>query len=346
MNNKYDIAVVGQGIAGTLLTYFLRQKGKRVFVIDNGNPITSSKVAAGIVNPVTGKNFIKSWRVDEFLPFAKATYDAIASDLGVPVYKSLNLLRCLHNVEDENNWLARTADDTVKNYMLAKYDNGAFKGKVRSPLNYGELQGTFFVDFKEILSGYKKRWLEEGNYLETSFEYDALSHSVAGFTYQDICFDHIVFCEGYRCLMNPYFNNIDLKPTKGEVLMVHIPEAKFDKIYKDQIFIVPQGSDIYWIGSNYTRHPKDEMPTQEGIASLKKLLSSMLTIPYEVVDFKAAIRPTMQTRRPILKTHQSICGMHLFNGLGTKGASIGPFMASRMSDFIITGESKYLDINS
>ena len=48
-----------------------KQPGKlewRVLVVDREEDITSSKVAAGLVTPITGKNLTKSWRVDEFLP--------------------------------------------------------------------------------------------------------------------------------------------------------------------------------------------------------------------------------------------------------------------------------------
>ena len=55
----FDFAVVGQGISGTLISYFLAKAGKNVLVMDNNYIGSSSKVAAGIVNPITGKKFIK-----------------------------------------------------------------------------------------------------------------------------------------------------------------------------------------------------------------------------------------------------------------------------------------------
>lgn len=73
----YDFVVVGQGLAGTLLSYFLHKNGKSVLIIDDNFKGSSSKVAAGIVNPITGKNFIKSWRIHDFLPEARRTYDEL-----------------------------------------------------------------------------------------------------------------------------------------------------------------------------------------------------------------------------------------------------------------------------
>ena len=47
---KIDYIIVGQGLAGTLLAYFLEQSGKSVVFVDNGYKTAATKVAAGIFN--------------------------------------------------------------------------------------------------------------------------------------------------------------------------------------------------------------------------------------------------------------------------------------------------------
>jgi glycine/D-amino acid oxidase-like deaminating enzyme len=46
-----DVLVIGQGICGTMLSYFLIKEGKTVVVLDDERPNTASAVAAGIINP-------------------------------------------------------------------------------------------------------------------------------------------------------------------------------------------------------------------------------------------------------------------------------------------------------
>ena len=70
---KVDYLIIGQGIAGTLLAYFLQKKGASILVIDDAYERAATQVAAGIINPITGRRYVKSWRVDELIPFAKAT---------------------------------------------------------------------------------------------------------------------------------------------------------------------------------------------------------------------------------------------------------------------------------
>ena len=66
-----DYIIVGQGICGTFLSWNLLKKGKSVLVIDEANPYSSSKVANGVINPVTGRRIVTVWMADELFPFCK-----------------------------------------------------------------------------------------------------------------------------------------------------------------------------------------------------------------------------------------------------------------------------------
>jgi glycine/D-amino acid oxidase-like deaminating enzyme len=332
---SFDIAIVGQGIAGTLMAHFLESYGKRVLVIDNRFQGSSSLVAAGIVNPVTGKNFVRSWRIHEFLPFAIETYDAIGKKLGIQCYQKSNIIRALDTVEDENNWLARTQDALVGMYMCEKSDISEFEGKINNPFSVGELRETFRVHFERIIKAYKAHWQGNAAYLEEDFDYSKLLIGADGFSYANFSFKEVVFCEGYQAMHNPFFPKIGMAPSKGEVLMVKIPNAHFRKMYKDKVFFVHQYDDIYWVGSGYDWDISSESPTEKAFQTLSKEVDRVLTIPYEIIDHKAAIRPTMHSRRPVFKVHESITNMYLFNGLGTKGGSIGPFAAAQFARYIV-----------
>ena len=55
---EVDYVIVGQGIAGTMLSYYLLQQGNTVIVVDEFNPNSASQVASGVINPVTGRRFV------------------------------------------------------------------------------------------------------------------------------------------------------------------------------------------------------------------------------------------------------------------------------------------------
>ena len=49
-----DFLIIGQGLAGTVLAWNLIQRGRSVIVLDREDESTSSKVAAGLINPFVG----------------------------------------------------------------------------------------------------------------------------------------------------------------------------------------------------------------------------------------------------------------------------------------------------
>ncbi|MBK9735016.1 MAG: FAD-binding oxidoreductase [Saprospiraceae bacterium] len=103
--------------------------------------------------------------------------------------------------------------------------------------------------------------------------------------------------------------------------------------------------DIYWVGSGYEWDANDDLPTEAGKEKLISELEKILTVPFEIIDHKAAIRPTIYIRRPIVKVHSTNPEMVFFNGLGTKGASIGPFYAKQLAKYLVYKNPEDLNYN-
>ena len=82
MDRQTDILIIGQGICGTFLSRELERAGVSHLVIDEERPDTASRAAAGLINPVTGRRIVKTWMIDELLPFAKNAYRQIGETLG------------------------------------------------------------------------------------------------------------------------------------------------------------------------------------------------------------------------------------------------------------------------
>ncbi len=340
--NHFDICIVGQGIAGTLLGHFLESYGYKVLIIDNHHQHASSMVAAGIVNPITGRRFVKSWRIDDFLPAALEVYNEVATKLSIRPYTLSNVIRTLETTNDENNWLSRTTDALYEHYIVEDADTSEFEGFVNTPLAYGEISGAFHVHFANILKGYRDYWDAQGAYLDAYLNYDDLIILDNAFRYKDFKFEKIVFCEGFQGKSNPYFEKLNIQPAKGEVLFVRIEGAKFKKIYKDNIFLVHQYDDVYWVGSGYEWDFESDAPTENARVIIESELQRILKVPYQVVDHIAGVRPSTGNRRPLMRHHEQYPGMYLFNGLGTKGASLAPFFARQFARYIAEGNPEDL----
>ncbi|MEL6925977.1 MAG: FAD-dependent oxidoreductase, partial [Bacteroidota bacterium] len=106
-----------------------------------------------------------------------------------------------------------------------------------------------------------------------------------------------------------------------------------------------QEKDCYWIGSTYEREFEDEQPTAHGKAHLAEALENILSVPFEILEHRAAIRPTVMDRRPLLGTHASYPQLSIFNGLGAKGASLGPYWSNEMADFLVLGKPLHPEVD-
>jgi hypothetical protein len=154
-----DYILVGQGLAGSLLSHFLIKKGKTVAFVDNNHRGASSAVAAGIINPITGRNFVKSWRTDELQPLAFSTYDELSALLGVQIFYPINVAVLFREIETSNNWLGRLSDPALEGYIAKEFDLNAYQKTFGNSVVSGaefEQSGrcdipTFILKWKEFI---------------------------------------------------------------------------------------------------------------------------------------------------------------------------------------------------
>ena len=114
---------------------------------------------------------------------------------------------------------------------------------------------------------------------------------------------------------------------------------------KNQVFIVPQTDRNHWIGATADNQFQDGLPSHEGRHRLDTKLQSVLKVPYRVVEHRAAIRPTVKDRRPILGPHPRHLNLFIFNGLGTKGTSLAPLCSRWLADQLLFGTPIPAEVN-
>ncbi len=330
---KIDFIIVGQGLAGTLLAYFLEKKGKSFVIFDEEANTSASKIAAGVMNPITGRRFVKTWMVDELFPFAEQLYSEIEKEHQIKVFHPSRLIRELFSIREENEWLLRSDIPSYQDYIDENYDLKDYYNSFKKEQYTTVLQQAARVDIPLLIQYFKKHW--NSKIIKNSFYYNDIKFENNKIIYNDFLTENVVFCEGFKARFNPYFKDLKYIGAKGEVLLVKIPNLDLKEIVKHKLYVVPQGEDIYWIGSSNERFNYDENITEKVKNQLIQKLESFLKCPFEIIEQKAAIRPTMHDRRPVLGRHSEFPSLAIFNGMGTKGASITPYWANQMADFLI-----------
>jgi len=89
------------------------------------------------------------------------------------------------------------------------------------------------------------------------------------------------------------------------------------------------------VGSNYEWDNYNDDPSLSFKEKTIAALNEWLTIPYEVIDHIAAIRPANIQRRPFVGMHPNYKNIGIFNGMGTKGCSLAPYFAEQLTSHIL-----------
>jgi len=336
--------IVGQGIAGSMLAWFLEKAGKPFTIIDNNHQYAASKLAAGIINPITGRRFVKSWMIETLMPLARETYREIETTLDIQAWKDMDIIRFFANNAEGNNWLSKTTWEGYDKWLKKEKDGAYLADIIIDEAGFGTVNGAK-VDLGLVVKTMKTYFQEKGKIRSELFDYQLLEIGATSVQYKDITAKKVIFCEGYRAAQNPWFTHLPFESAKGEVLIIRIPSLKTPDIIKKHLFIVPLENDLFWFGSNYEWDDLSNETTQTGKDRLVEQLKGILKVDYEIVDHLTAVRPVLKDRRPALGVHPIHPTIAIMNGLGTKGTSIAPYCAKVLVDFLVEDTPLAKEVN-
>ncbi|WP_075341571.1 NAD(P)/FAD-dependent oxidoreductase [Tenacibaculum agarivorans] len=342
---KVDYIVVGLGLAGLAFVEQLIEHNKS-FVVFEDNSQNSSSVASGTYNPVILKRFTPVWNGHEQLEFAMPFYDKIGESLGKDFDTKFTAKKVFNSIGDQNNWYAALDKPNLSKYMKSEISKGKIKGII-GDFGFGELKGTGRIDTKDLISEYRQFLIKTNRLISESFTYDALELTESKLAYKNIKASKIVFCEGFGLKKNPFFTELPLNGTKGEIITIHAPELNIDFLVKSAVFVLPLGNDTYKVGATFNWTDKTLSPTEEGKLELIDKLKKTITVPFTIIDHTAGIRPTVKDRRPLVGIHPKHNELAVLNGLGTRGVMIAPTVAQNLFNHLEKGEKldPEIDIN-
>ena len=330
---KKDYIIAGQGIAGSVLALELIRRGKTVSLIDPGVN-NATKVASGIINPITGRNYVKTWMADEIIPFAVNFFKKNEIKLNAAFFKEISVYKLFYSEGNKNDWSSRAGSKDYSAYLKSNKINTLDNNKVLNSHGSFEINNTYTLNTTIFLKSVKDYLIENDSYINAKINYDEIKFGNNEVNYKKQQASKIIFCEGHSALFNKYFDYLPFSPAKGECLHVEIKNYYNDRIINGNYFTMPLGGDEYYFGSTNEWEFDDELPTKTGREELMNGLKNLTPLPFSVKDHKAAIRPTVKDRKPFLGLHPEHPQMAIFNGLGTKGISLAPFFASHLCDFL------------
>lgn len=331
--NKFDYIIVGQGLAGTVLIYKLLQLGKSVCLIDREHTSAASMVALGAYNPMVLRRFTPCWNVEYQLPDLYDFIKSFENTFHCTIHQPFKLLRKFISIEEQNLWLEKSEGMRLKPYMNSSFVENNYK-HLKADLGFGEVTNSGRVFLPLMISTLRSHLKEHSIVIDDIFSFADLDLTHNKVRYKNIEADNIVFCEGHRMTKNPYFNYLPLHTTKGELLTVKLKNTQVEELIKSGVYLMPLGNDLYRVAATFNNGVNDELCTVEGKNELLLKLSKLVDECPEVVNHQAGIRPTVKDRRALIGVHPEHSKMFVFNGLGTRGILLAPYLAKQLISFI------------
>jgi glycine/D-amino acid oxidase-like deaminating enzyme len=313
MNQPWRI--VGQGLAGTCLSLEFLQRGIPFRIVDSETG-GSTRVAAGLINPLTGKNFQPSWLIEDFHPYAVDFFEKLGERFGVKLWHAMPVMRL---AETEKEWLKISSKldlPEVREWLDGERDVPTPEGFIQHVI----LRGGGWLDTRRFLSVTRDHFMEEG----------VLDVGVEDFKNDE---PHRILCEGARGLMQDQLGSH--RCAKGEILTVRAEWAEdFIKIGAGG-WLIPIGQGLFRVGSTYEWNQLDEVPTDAGLARISEIAKKLGGNDFQVVEHVAGIRPILRRSQPLIG--KNAAGDWILNGLGSKGSLYAPKMAAMLADWMIDG---------
>lgn len=328
MSDGVKNLVIGQGLAGSAMAWTLHHAGQSVMIIDRGEPATASRVSAGLITPLTGKKLVRSVDFAEYWQAARTFYKRIEEATGQQFFDEGPMLRLFRNETSRTDFLARSGPkvaETVQQWNGVLQENGQKQyGLSMQPagrLNvkkYQQVTRQYFEDRGSFVQGEVETW---GN----SSEGQPVEVLVAGRT---IKAERVIFCSG--AASSSQFPEVPNNRSRGDILEVSIPNYQRSEVVHRSVWVAPEGGGRQLVGSTYDWKNLVNEPTTKGKEEVLGQLSRMVEGPIDVLDQRAAVRPTMKDFEPVIGQHPEHKNIFILNGLGSKGVLRAPLLADRL----------------
>lgn len=341
---EVDYIIVGQGIAGTVLADHLISSGFRVLVYDDPTQSNSSLVAGGLYNPITGRKMVKTWLADELFPYLINYYKDLEARLGTEFLMDVPIYRPFVSIEELNEWMGKSSEPAFQPFIKEVFGASRYGSHIRDEYGGLLLNQSGYLNTGKMIRAFRAYLLAENALVEQSLDAERLEITDDKVIYGEHLARRVIFCDGPVLSSNRYFNWLPLSPVKGELLFIRFAED-FEAIYNRGVFIIPIGDGICKVGATYDHYNLDQRTTEKARKQLIEKLDTLISIPYEVVDQVAGIRPATKDRRPFVGIHPEHDQLGVFGGLGTKGVSLAPFFAKQFVEYMIKSKELKMEAN-
>ena len=341
---QYDYLIIGQGLAGSCMALQLLHEGKRVHVIDDPHANTSSMVAAGIFNPITGRKMVKSWRADDLFPYLHIFYKNAEKELQGKFLNEINIYRPFLDLETQNEWMGKSTFLENKRYVEKVHYEPKCEIDLFDEFGGLEITQSGYIDIPSFIEKTRSRLEKDQLYTQKVFDESKLVLTNNVVKYDNFESKKVIICNGAAAADSSLFGWLPFSLVKGEILEIAVSKLP-ELIYNRGVFILPKNNGMCRVGASYERNDLTNDVTEKAKKALVDKLNGLYRSKYDIVGHVAGIRPATRDRRPFIGTHPKYPQVGIFNGLGAKGVSLAPYFSKQFVDMLERGDQLDEEVN-
>lgn len=339
------ILVVGQGLAGTLISHAALREGWDCHVLDSGAP-SASAVAAGMFNPMSFRRILEVWDASIHLDALKTTYQALERDLNIDLLHFLPILKRIPNATYAAEWNSKAEQlPWIEPVQTDEQIQVQFPDSVQSEGHgYGIVNGGGWVNVPRLIQAWRRRLEQMGRFKQQQWNTAEAKQGL------DSTWDAIIDCRGSAITQDKTVPGPDIRSNRGEILTLASPLKTSHKPPTSHIlnfgkWTLPTGPNQWRLGASYEWNRTDLNPTPETARFLLESLKQNAPhcAPLDIAAHHVGERPVSRDRRPAVGPWPETDGLYLFNGLGTRGVLIGPRWSNYLIQ-LIQGKTQQFDI--
>lgn len=332
-----DFLIIGQGLAGSTLAVELLKRRRSILVVDRQDGTGSTRIAAGLITPLTGKGMNPAWRQQYYLPKALEFYHALEQESGRKLYHPTPVVRVFASERERKKW--RNKQDQLEQWA---HEVPRVDGPFQHDFGGIEMQDGAWLDTLAFLHVVQDKLIDADSWREAAFSEQDVSFVDGKVKWQDVTADKLILCQGAYGLRGVdgyqgWFSHVHHRSAKGEILNVWIDGLDDARRYHCNGWLAPREGGMWKAGANYDWKHLDAIPSEEGKAEvLEKLntwvkLGENMDVPMEVIGHEAGIRPIVRNSMPVVGFHPEMAEVGFFNGLGSKGSLMAPAVAEHFA---------------
>jgi glycine oxidase len=344
------LLIIGQGLAGTALAWRLWQRGEPFVIVDRDEAVTCSKIAAGLITPITGMRLNLNWRFTELRDEAVSFYREVERRLGGTFYFPLNQVRLFRDATARALFARRLEQPALASHVV-RVDWEAGTSTLLDEAVFAMAHGGFeqtgggYLDAAAYLSASRRFFAGQGCWQGAEVAAEDIGLKEAGLpVWRDQVYGGMVFCQGWEAVRHPWFDWVPFQSARGSIVTSRALELQGERrvVNSSGCWVLPREDGSARIGPTYEPQfdpAKPNEPDPDRLEGLRAKVAALVKVPVAWSAVHTAVRPIVKKAKLVLGRHPRYRQVGFFNGLGSKGALRAPWAARHWVEHWLDGKA-------